>query len=103
MTKQCKLLRDYRTTQSRLNEEELRIYLKEHNYKMKETYGKHYTNLDEMKKHFNNWSNVKERITLDGLVYALCNIAIDDKAIILRRKKKTINGKPATILTNVYK
>lgn len=64
MTKQCKLLRDYGTTQSRLNEEELRIYLKEHNYKMKETYGKHYTNLDEMKKHFNNCSNVKERMNI---------------------------------------
>lgn len=97
-----KVYREYTESQSRLNEEEMKVFLERNGHTISDTKDLIRTKVDDLWITFNEQTNVKQKITKDGLIYAIKGVALD-KGIVARLQNKSINGKQYKILTNIYK
>nr|DAH82332.1 MAG TPA: hypothetical protein [Caudoviricetes sp.] len=97
-----KVYREYSESQSMLNEEEMKVFLKRNSYKICDTKHSRHTTVNELWTAFNEQTSVKEKITKDGLIYAIKGVALEND-IVCRTKNKTIQGKQYKVLTNIYK
>lgn len=88
--------------QIELNKEEVRQYLSEHNYKICNVDHRRWIPLVDACKHFNEWSDTEERITVFDFTHALFTIATHDYNVPTKETSKLVNGKQQKVLTNIY-
>lgn len=97
-----KKIRSRSLEQIELNKEEVRQYLSEHNYKICNVDHRRWIPIVETCKHFNEWSNTNERITVFDFTHALFTIAVHDYNVAPKETSKLVNGKQQKVLTNMY-